>query len=138
MKLCILATLISFSDLIYAAEKTLQSIENLDDDELRTDEGNEFKLIQLNTGCKIEARFFLSYQNILSSYIFQNHALKSATERVFRYQYEKDHEGSLMHVTHVYQYSSAHLNIQDAQVKKDFMRYKALFPTHYLTLCNSN
>lgn len=79
MKLCILATLISFSDLIYAAEKTLQSIENLDDDELRTDEGNEFKLIQLNTGCKIEARFFLSYQNILSSYIFQNNALKLIT-----------------------------------------------------------
>lgn len=71
MKLCILATLIRFSDLIYAAEITLQSIENLDDDELRTDEGNEFKLIQLSTGCKIKARFFLSYQNTLSSYIFQ-------------------------------------------------------------------
>lgn len=134
----ILNLFISLSISTYASEVTLQSIDNLDAQEFRSDEGNYFKLIKLSKGCKIEARFYVSFQNILSSCTFHKNTLKSATEKVYRYHYEKDHEGSLMHLTDIYQYSSAYLNIHAPEIKKDFKKYKALFPTHVIALCNAD
>ena len=123
-----------FCSSVSSAEIVLQSIDHLDNDEFHTDEGNYFKLIKLDQGCKIEARFFVSYENTMYQYYFQNQ-LNKATEKTYRYHYQKDHELSLLHVTDVYQYSSAKLNIHDPDVKKDFIRYKALFPNRYLKLC---
>lgn len=40
-----------------------------------------------------------------------------------------------MHVTDVYQYASAKLDIQDNEVKQDFNQFKALFPSKDLKLC---
>ena len=118
----------------HTAELVLQSIDNLDNDEFHTDEGNYFKLIKLDQGCKIEARFFISYENTLYQYFFQNR-LDKANQKTYRYHYQKDHELSLLHVTDVYQHSSAQYNIDDAKVKKDFNRYRALFPNKALTFC---
>ena len=44
--------------LTHSSEVVLQSIDNLDNDEFHSDEGNYVKLIKLDQGCKIEARFF--------------------------------------------------------------------------------
>ncbi len=122
------------STIAQSSEVILQSIDNLENDEFHSDEGNDFKLIKLDQGCKIEARFFISYANTLYQYFFQNDLIK-ATQKTYRYQYQKDFEGSLGHVTDVYQHSSAILDIRDPDVKKDFIRYKALFPNHDLKLC---
>lgn len=123
----------------HTSEVTLASISNLDDDEFRSDEGNYFKLIKRNTHCKIEAHFFVSFENTLYSYVFNRTGLISGKEKTFRYNYQKDHEGSLIHVTDVYQYSSARYDLKDpvisAEIKKDFMRYKALFPQALLSQC---
>lgn len=120
----------------HTADVTLASIAYLDRDEFRTDEGNEFRLIKLGHGCKLEARFFVSFENTLYSYIFKQSNLISGTEKTFRYHYDKDHEGSLLHVTDIYQHSSAQYNIDDVGVKKDFNRYKALFSNKNLKLCD--
>lgn len=118
----------------HASEITLASIAHLDDDEYRTDEGNEFRLMKIDQGCKLEARFFVSFENTLYSYIFKQSRLISGSEKTFRYDY--DNEGSLLHVNDVYQHSSAQYNINDVEVKKDFNLYKALFPNKDLKLCD--
>ena len=120
---------------VYSAELVLQSIDNLDNDQFHTDEGNSFKLIKLDQGCKIEARFFISYENTLYQYFFQNR-LDKANQKTYRYHYQKDHELSLLHVTDVYQHASTILDIHAPDVKKDFHRYKALFPNKDLKLCD--
>lgn len=119
----------------HTAELVLQSIDNLDNDEFHTDEGNYFKLIKLDQGCKIETHFYLSNQNQLSHYLFIQKDLLEVTRETFRYHYEKDFEGSLDHVTDVYFDSKINLNIHDPDVRKDFNRYKALFPNKALTFC---
>lgn len=138
IKLCVLAQL-TVSPIGFSKEVTLASISNLDHEEFRSDEGNEFRLIKLNQGCKIEARFYVSFENTLYSYVFNQTGLISGTEKKFRYQYQKDHEGSLLHVTDVYQYSSARYDLSDpvrsAEIKKDFIRYKALFSQASLSQC---
>lgn len=122
--------------LTHSSEVVLQSIDNLDNDEFHSDEGNYVKLIKLDQGCKIEARFFISYGNTLYQYFFQNDLIK-ATQKTYRYHYQKDHEFSLLHVTDIYQHSSAIFDIRDPDVKKDFIRYKALFPNQYLNSCET-
>lgn len=124
------------STIAQSSEVVLQSIDNLDNDEFHSDEGNSFELIKLDQGCKIEVRFFISYENTLYQYFFQNDLIK-ATQKTHRYHYQKDYELSLLHVTDVYQHSSAILDIHKPEVKKDFNRYKALFPNQYLKLCKS-
>lgn len=124
------------STIAQSSEVVLQSIDNLDNDEFHSDEGNSFELIKLDQGCKIEVRFFISYENTLYQYFFRNDLIK-ATQKTYRYHYQKDHELSLLHVTDVYQHASAILDIHDPNVKKDFKRYKALFPNQYLKRCET-
>ena len=118
-------------------ETTIASISNLDDEEFRSDEGNYFKLIKTNIGCKLEAHFFVSFENILYTYLFNRTGLISGAEKTFRYHYQKDYEGSLLHVTDVYQYSSARYDINQPDVKKNFTRYKALFSKPSIEQCLS-
>lgn len=136
--LCVLA-LLSISPIGFSKEITLASISNLDHEAFKSSEGNTFHLIKLNHGCKIEARFYLSFENTLYSYVFNRNGLISGTEKTFRYRYQKDHEGSLLHVTDVYQYSSVRYDLNDpirsVEIKKDFMRYKALFSQTSLSQC---
>ncbi|NHB58033.1 hypothetical protein G9F32_08360 [Acinetobacter sp. 194] len=121
---------------VYSAEVVLQSVSNIDNDEIHNaHDGNSFKLIKLDQGCKIESHFYLSDQNQLSHYTFMKKDLLKVTRKTFRYHYEKDFEGSLGHVTDIYLASSTNLNIHDPDVKKDFNRYKALFPNQYLKHC---
>ena len=138
IQICLMA-LLTISPVGFCKEVTLASIANLDHDEFRTDEGNEFRLIQLNQGCKIEARFYVSFENTLYSYIFNQSHLISGTEKKFRCHYQKDHEGSLLQVADVYQYSSARYDLNDpvksVEIKKDFMHYKALFSQAVLSQC---
>lgn len=133
--LFLVLSLFQFQTSAHAAEVVLQSIVNLDNDDIHTDEGNLFKLIKLDQGCKIEARIFISYENTQSEYYFQNKELNKASVKTYRYHYQKDNELSLMHVTDVYQYASAKLDIQDNEVKQDFNQFKALFPSKDLKLC---
>lgn len=129
--LCVLA-LLTISPIGFSKEITLGSISNLDHEAFRSSEGNAFRLIKLNRGCKIEAQFYLSFENTLYSYVFNRNEFISGTEQTFRYRYQKDYEGSLPYVTDVYQYSSERYDLNDpirrVEIKKDFMRYKALFP----------
>ena len=57
-----------FSTQIFAKENLLQSVENIE--EYSSHDGNYFKLIQLDQGCRIDARFYLSNQNHLYHYFF--------------------------------------------------------------------
>ncbi|MEG0483445.1 MAG: hypothetical protein RR575_10355 [Acinetobacter sp.] len=118
---------------LFAKEKVLQSVENIE--EYMTHEGNYFKLIQLNQGCRIDAHFYLSDQNHLYHYFFNKDKLSKATSKIFKYHYKKGEEGSLLHVTDTYQDTSAVLKLDDLKVQQDFKKYKALFPTAYLKLC---
>jgi hypothetical protein len=125
-----------FCSSAYSAEVVLQSVSNIDNEEIHNaHDGNSFKLIKLDRGCKIEAHFYLSDQNQLSHYIFLKKDLQKVSRETFRYRYEKDFEGSLGHVTDTYLDSNINLNILDPDVKKDFNLYKALFPNQYLKLC---
>ncbi|NHC02942.1 hypothetical protein G9F31_04040 [Acinetobacter sp. 187] len=124
------------SNIAQSSEVVLQSVDNLENDEFHSDEGNSFELIKIDQGCKIEVRFFMSYENRLYQYFFKNQLVK-ATEKTYRYHYQKDFEGSLGHVTDVYQHASAIFDIRDPNVKKDFIRYKALFPNQYLKRCET-
>lgn len=77
-------------------------------------------------------------QNILYRFTFTQDHLIAATVQTFKYHYIKDHEGSLGHVTDQYQDSSARYDLNDlahADIKKDFIRYKALFSTEASSKC---
>ena len=117
----------------YATEKVLQSLENLE--EYHTHEGNSFKLIKIEQGCRIEAFFFLSFEQKIYNYYFNTQILYKATEKTLRFEYKKDQEGSLDAITKIYPYSSAVYPLTDPKMRQDFNEYKSLFPTKYLKQC---
>ncbi|ATZ65282.1 hypothetical protein [Acinetobacter bereziniae] len=119
----------------HAKDLVLQSIQNLDEAEFRSSEGNYFRLIQLNRGCRIEARYYLEMENLLFSYKFIDQKLLHASRKTFRYHYKEGQEGSLMAVTGVYQHSSETYKLDDLKVQSEFKKYQALFPTRYLKQC---
>lgn len=126
---------------VYAKDYVLQSINNLDKAEFRSSEGNEFKLIKLNRGCRIEARYYLEMENRVFNYIFlhqppMKQKLLYATQKTFRYHYKDGEEGSLAAVTDVYQHSSEVYKVSDLDVQNEFKKYTALFPITYLKQCN--
>jgi len=125
----------------YAKAYVLQSINNLDEAEFRSSEGNEFKLIKLNRGCRIEARYYLEMENRVFNYTFlhqppMKQKLLHATQKTFRYHYKDGEEGSLAAVTDVYQHSSEVYKVSDLDVQNEFKKYTALFPIAYLKQCN--
>ena len=121
----------------HTAELVLQSLSNVDNEQIHNaHEGNSFKLIKIDQGCKIETHFYLSNQNQLSHYIFIQKDLLEVARETFRYHYQKGFEGSIGHVTDIYLDSKIRLDTQDPDVKKDFHRYKALFPNKDLKLCD--
>jgi len=122
-----------FTTPLYAAETVLQSLENLE--EYHSHEGNSFKLIKIEQGCRIEAFFFLSFEQKIYNYYFNTQTLYKATQKTLRFEYKKDQEGSLDAITKIYPYSSAVYSLTDPKMRKDFNEYKALFPTKYLNLC---
>ncbi len=120
---------------IYAAEKVLQSIDNLDNEEVHTDEGNYFKLIRIEQGCRIEAKFYLSNQQHIYNYYFNNQTLYKATRKTFQYRYKTGEEGSLAAVTGIYQSSSKVYSLTDTEMLKRYKYFKSLFPNIYLKQC---
>lgn len=126
--------LIVFNTQTFAKENILQSVENIE--EYSSHDGNCFKLVQLDRGCRIDARFYLSNQNHLYHYFFIYGKLYKASHKIFKYHYKKGEEGSLLHVTNIYQDASHVLKLEDPQVQQDFKNYKALFPTTDLNRCN--
>ncbi|WP_089605855.1 hypothetical protein [Acinetobacter piscicola] len=122
-----------FNTQISAKETLLQSIENIE--EYSSHDGNYFKLVQLDQGCRIDARFYLSNQNHLYHYFFTYGKLYKASHKIFKYHYKKGEKGSLLHVTDIYQDASHVLKLDDSQVQQDFKNYKALFPSTYLNRC---
>ena len=118
---------------IYAAEKVLQSLSNVE--EYNTHDGNTFKLIKIEQGCRIEAHFFLSFEQKIYNYYFNTQTLYKATEKTLRYEYKKDLEGSLDAVTKIYPYSSVIYPLTDVEMHQDFNEYKALFPKAQLKKC---
>ncbi|MCX5468330.1 hypothetical protein [Acinetobacter nematophilus] len=126
---------ISSLNQIIAKDHVLQSIQNLDEAGFRSSEGNYFKLIKLDQGCRIEARYYLEMENQLFSYKFIDQRLLHASRKTFRYHYKEGQEGSLMAVTGVYQYSSETYGLPDLKVQNEFRKHQALFPTHDLKQC---
>ena len=118
---------------VNATEKVLQSLENLE--EYHSHEGNSFKLIKIEQGCRIEAFFFLSFEQKIYNYYFNTQTLYKATEKTMRFEYKKDLEGSIDAITKIYPHSSAVYQLTDQIMRQDFKEYKALFPTKYLKLC---
>ncbi|AXY55624.1 hypothetical protein CDG60_02835 [Acinetobacter chinensis] len=123
----------TISTTVSAAEKILQSLSNLE--EYQTHEGNTFKLIKIEQGCRIEAHFFLSFEQKICNYYFNTQTLYKATEKTLRYEYKKDLEGSLDAVTKIYPASSAVYSLKDSEMQQDFNEYKALFPKAQLKKC---
>ncbi|AXY61272.1 hypothetical protein [Acinetobacter sp. WCHAc010052] len=123
----------TISTTVSAAEKILQSLSNLE--EYQTHEGNTFKLIKIEQGCRIEAHFFLSFEQKIYNYYFNTQTLYKATEKTLRYEYKKDLEGSLDAVTKIHPYSSAIYPLTDVEMRQDFNEYKALFPKAQLKKC---
>ena len=126
---------------VYAKAYVLQSINNLDEAEFRSSEGNEFKLIKLNRGCRIQARYYLEMENRVFNYTFlhqppMKQKLLHATQKTFRYHYKEGEEGSLAAVTDVYQHSCEVYKVSDLDVQNEFKKYTALFPIAYLKQCN--
>ncbi len=126
---------------VYAKVYVLQSINNLDAAEFRRSEGNEFKLIKLNRGWRIQARHYLEMENRVFNYTFlhqppMKQKLLHATQKTFRYHYRDGEEGSLAAVTDVYQHSSEVYKVSDLDVQNEFKKYTALFPIAYLKQCN--
>lgn len=69
--------LIVFNTQTFAKENILQSVENIE--EYSSHDGNYFKLVQLDRGCRIDARFYLSNQNHLYHYyLFMESCIKQA------------------------------------------------------------
>ena len=122
-----------FSTQTFAKENLLHPVENIE--EYSSHDGNYFKLIQLDQGCRIDARFYLSNQNHLYHYFFSYGKLYKATHKIFKYHYKKGEEGSLLHVINIDLSTSLVLKLDDPQVQQDFKNYKALFPTIYLNRC---
>ena len=118
---------------VFASEKVLQSLSNVE--EYNTHDGNTFKLIKIEQGCRIEAHFFLSFEQKIYNYYFNTQTLYKATEKTLRYKYKKDLEGSLEAVTKIYPYSSAIYLLTDVEMRQDFNEYKALFPKAQLKKC---
>ena len=118
---------------VFASEKVLQSLSNVE--EYNTHDGNTFKLIKIEQGCRIEAHFFLSIEQKIYNYYFNTQTLYKATEKTLRYKYKKDLEGSLEAVTKIYPYSSAIYLLTDVEMRQDFNEYKALFPKAQLKKC---
>ena len=118
---------------VSAGEKLLQSLEKLE--EYHSHEGNSFKLIKIEQGCRIEAFFFLSFEQKIYNYYFNTQTLYKATEKTMRFEYKKDLEGSIDAITKIYPHSSAVYQLTDQTMRQDFKEYKALFPTKYLKLC---
>lgn len=118
---------------VFASEKVLQSLSNVE--EYNTHDGNTFKLIKIEQGCRIEAHFFLSFEQKIYNYYFNTQTLYKATEKTLRYEYKKDLEGSLEAVTKIYPYSSAIYLLTDVEMRQDFNEYKALFPKAQLKKC---
>lgn len=117
---------------VYAKDYVLQSINNLDEAEFRSSEGNEFKLIKLNRGCRIEARYYLEMENRVFNYIFLHQPplkqkLLYATQKTFRYHYKDGEEGSLAAVTDVYQHSSEVYKVSDLDVQNEFKNIPLYF-----------
>lgn len=123
----------TISTTVNAAEQILQSLSNVE--EYNTHEGNTFKLIKIEQGCRIEAHFFLSFEQKIYNYYFNTQTLYKATEKTLRYEYKKDLEGSLEAVTKIYPYSSAVYSLKDSEMQQDFNEYKALFPRTQLKKC---
>jgi len=123
----------SFTTQIYAKNKILQSLSNVE--KYYAHEGNTFKLIKIEQGCRIEAHFFLSFEQKIYHYYFNTQNLYKATEKTLRYKYKKDLEGSLDAVTEIYSHSSTIYPLTDLKMQKDFKEYKALFPIRYLQQC---
>lgn len=126
-------SLLMYSIELHAQEKILQSVENIE--EYQSHEGNSFKLIKIEQGCRIEAFFFLSFEQKIYNYYFNTQTLYKATEKTMRFEYKKDQEGSLDAITKIYPYSSVVYPLTDPEMRKDFNEYKALFPTKYLKQC---
>ncbi|RZG78116.1 hypothetical protein EXE09_00690 [Acinetobacter sp. WCHAc060025] len=120
---------------VFASEKVLQSIDNLDNEDVHTDEGNYFKLIRIEQGCRIEAKLYLSNQQHIYNYYFNNQTLYKATRKTFQYRYKKGEEGSLGAVTGIYQSSSEVYPLTDAEMLKRYKYFKSLFPSTYLKQC---
>jgi len=126
---------------VYAKAYVLQSMNNVDEAGFRSSEGNEFKLIKLNRGCRIQARYYLEMENRVFNYTFlhqpsMKQKLLHATQKTFRYHYKNGEEGSLAAVTDIYQHSSEVYKVSDLEVQNEFKKYSALFPTTYLRQCN--
>lgn len=126
---------------VYAKAYVLQSMNNVDEAEFRSSEGNEFKLIKLNRGCRIQARYYLEMENRVFNYTFlhqpsMKQKLLHATQKTFRYHYKNGEEGSLAAVTDIYQHSSEVYKVSDLEVQNEFKKYSALFPITYLKQCN--
>ncbi|MFW2095118.1 hypothetical protein ACG9ZL_02615 [Acinetobacter sp. ULE_I057] len=126
---------------VYAKAYVLQSMNNMDEAEFRSSEGNEFKLIKLNRGCRIQARYYLEMENRVFNYTFlhqpsMKQKLLHATQKTFRYHYKNGEEGSLAAVTDIYQHSSEVYKVSDLEVQNEFKKYSALFPITYLNQCN--
>ena len=128
-----LLSLLTCSIELRAQDKLLQSVENIE--EYHTHEGNSFKLIKIEQGCRIEAFFFLSFEQKIYNYYFNTQTLYKATEQTLRFEYKKDMEGSVDGITKIYPYSSAVYPLTDPEMQKDFKEYKALFPTAELKKC---
>lgn len=120
---------------IFAKEKVLQSIDNLDNEEVHTDEGNYFKLIRIDQGCRIEAGFYLSYKHEIYNYYFNTQTIYKATRKTFKYHYRKDEEGSLGAVTGIYQDSSEVYALSNPDMLKRYQYFKSLFPNTSLKQC---
>ena len=129
----LIITLTSFNSKVFAIEKILQSLSNVE--EYQTHEGNTFKLIKIEQGCRIEAHFFLSFEQKIYNYYFNTQTLYKATEKTLRYEYKKDLEGSLDAVTKIYPASSVIYPLTDVEMHQDFNEYKALFPKAQLKKC---
>ena len=72
---------------VFASEKVLQSLSNVE--EYNTHDGNTFKLIKIEQGCRIEAHFILSFEQKIYNYYFNTQTLYKATEKTLRYEYKK-------------------------------------------------
>lgn len=115
------------------AELVLQSLANVE--QYHSDEGNQFVLSKNKHGCKIEARFYLSNHQILTSYIFNQKGIVSAAERTYQYKYEKGEEGSLAHVSDIYLSGTVYLDPADPETQQELNDFKALFPSTEIKKC---
>lgn len=132
-KICFMIGLTLLCPIQHATELVLQSVENVE--EYKNHEGNYFKLIKIEQGCRIEVGFYNLLNQEFKIYIFKNNELISAKSKTYNYLYEKDYELSLDHVTDVIHYSTEYYNVKNNLVEQSLKEYKALFPTAYLNQC---